>query len=332
MTSSHSYPAVRPITVWLSLCCILILLMAVIGAVTRLTESGLSITSWEPIKGILPPLDDVAWNNAYQLYRATPQYAGIHEGMALDRLWGRIIGLVFALPMFFFWMKGMLPKEYKLPLLGILALGGLQGFIGWFMVQSGLEPGQVSVSPYRLALHLGLALFIYACILWQILRLHADKLRLPSVYSWCLHRHSLFTLAFLALTIVWGAFTAGLDAGKIYNSFPLMDGHFIPPDFNAIEPWLKNITANPAAVQFVHRILATITLILTASLAWRMHKIEPRISIALGITISLQYVLGIITVISGAALVPASLHQANAILALTCVLAYVFIVRQKKPN
>ncbi len=316
--------------------------MAVIGAITRLTESGLSITSWEPIKGTLPPLDDAAWNDAYQLYKATPQYAGIHDGMKLEefkgiyfwewihRLWGRMIGLVFAVPMFFFWMKGMLPKGYKLPLLGILALGGLQGFIGWFMVQSGLEPGQVSVSPIRLALHLGLAVFIYACILWQILRLHADKFRLSVAYSWCLHRHSLFTLAFLALTIVWGAFTAGLDAGKIYNSFPLMGGQLIPPDFNAIEPWFKNITSNPSAVQFVHRILAAITFILTASLAWRMRKVDQRLSIALGAVIILQYALGIITVLTSAHIMPASLHQANAILALTCVLITVFLVRQKR--
>lgn len=316
--------------------------MAVIGAITRLTESGLSITRWEPIKGILPPLNDAAWNDAYHLYKATPQYAGIHDGMALDefkgiyfwewihRLWGRLIGLAFALPMLFFWIKGMIPKGFKLPLLGILVLGGLQGFIGWFMVQSGLEPGQVAVSPLRLALHLGLALLIYACILWQALRLNTEKFRLSTAYTWCMHRHTLFTLGFLSLTIVWGAFTAGLDAGKIYNSFPLMDGHIIPPDFNAVEPWIKNITANPAAVQFIHRALATITFFLTIALAWRLHKIDPRVSIALGITIGLQYCLGVATVITGAHIVPASLHQANAILTLTCVVIALFIVKHKQ--
>lgn len=316
--------------------------MAVIGAITRLTESGLSITRWEPIKGILPPMNDGAWNEAYDLYKATPQYSGIHDGMNLEefkgiyfwewihRLWGRLIGLVFALPLLIFWVRGMIPNGFKLPLLGILALGGLQGFIGWFMVQSGLEPGQVAVSPYRLALHLGMALIIYACIFWQILRLQLEKFLLSKPYSWCLHRHGLFTLGFIAITIIWGAFTAGLNAGKIYNSFPLMDGYVIPPDFNAIEPWIKNITANPAAVQLVHRVLATITFILTASFAWRLRHVNRSLSIALGSIIGLQYSLGIITVLSGAHIVPASLHQANAILALTCVLASVFIVKQKR--
>lgn len=317
-------------------------MMAVIGAITRLTESGLSITRWEPIKGILPPLNDAAWTDAYELYKATPQYAGIHDGMDLQefkgiyfwewihRLWGRLIGLAFALPLLIFWIRGMIPKGFKLPLLGILALGGLQGFIGWFMVQSGLEPGQVSVSPYRLALHLGLALIIYSCVLWQILRLNNDRFLLFKPYSWCLHRHGLFTLGFLSVTIVWGAFTAGLDAGKIYNSFPLMDGYIIPPDFNAIEPWLKNITANPAAVQFVHRMLATITLILTTVFAWRCRDVNKTLSISLGAIMGLQYGLGIITVLSGAHILPASLHQANAIMALTCVLVALFIVKQKR--
>lgn len=335
-------PALKAVTLWLVTCCILILLMAVIGAITRLTESGLSITQWEPIKGTLPPLNDAAWNEAFELYKATPQFAGIHEGMNLDefkgiyfwewihRLWGRLIGLAFALPLLIFWIKGMIPRGYKLPLLGILALGGLQGFIGWFMVQSGLQPGQVSVSPHRLALHLSVAIIIYACIQWQIMRLHAQRLVLSKPYSWCLHRHSLFTLALLAITIVWGAFTAGLDAGKIYNSFPLMDGHIIPPDFNAIIPWINNIISNPSAVQFIHRVLATITFILTASLAWRLRAIAPRLSIALLCIIILQYILGVVTVLTGAHIVPAALHQANAIVALTCILGSLFIARQKK--
>lgn len=341
MTPDTQFAARKPLTIWLSICCILILLMAVIGAITRLTESGLSITRWEPIKGALPPLNDAAWNEAFELYKATPQYAGIHSGMGVEefkgiffwewihRLWGRMIGIAFALPLLFFWVKGMIPKGFKLPLLGIFLLGGLQGFIGWFMVQSGLEPGQVSVSPYRLALHLGIALLIYSLTFWQILRLHADGFKLSKPYTWCLHRHTLFTLVFLSITIVWGAFTAGLDAGKIYNSFPLMDGRIIPTDFVAFDHWLKNITANPAAVQFIHRVLATITFVLTATLAWRMRGIDKRLSHALGGAIFLQYCLGVATVLSGAHIVPASLHQANAVLALTCVIATLFLVKQK---
>ncbi|MDX1922754.1 MAG: COX15/CtaA family protein [Alphaproteobacteria bacterium] len=341
MISQSSIPARKALTVWLTTCCILILCMAVIGAITRLTESGLSITKWEPIKGTLPPLNAAAWNEAYELYKATPQYAGIHDGMSLEefkgiyfwewihRLWGRMIGVVFALPLLFFWVKGMIPKSFKLPLLGIFLLGGFQGFIGWFMVQSGLEPGQVSVSPIRLALHLGIALLIYALTFWQILRLHPEQFRLHRPYTWCLHRHTLFALLFLSITIVWGAFTAGLDAGKIYNSFPLMDGRLVPTDFIAFEDWLKNITANPAAVQFIHRVLATITFVLTVTLAWRMHSIDKRLSIALSGFMILQYCLGIATILTGAHIIPASLHQANAVLALTSLIAALFVVKQK---
>ncbi len=341
MIPDNLYASRKPLTIWLSICCILILIMAVIGAITRLTESGLSITRWEPIKGALPPLSDAAWNEAFELYKATPQYAGIHSGMDLEafkgiffwewihRLWGRMIGIAFALPMLFFWIKGMIPKGFKLPLVGIFLLGGLQGFIGWYMVQSGLEPGQVSVSPIRLALHLGIALLIYSLTFWQILRLHADRFKLSKPYTWCLHRHTLFTLVFLSITIVWGAFTAGLDAGKIYNTFPLMNGRIIPTDFVTFDHWLTNITDNPAAVQFIHRGLATITTILSVTLAWRIHSIDKRFSHALGMAMLLQYGLGVATVLTGAHIVPASLHQANAVLALTCVLGTLFIVKQK---
>lgn len=334
-------PYKRPLTLWLGLSCAMIFLMCVIGAVTRLTESGLSITRWEPVRGILPPLDAAAWDNAFSLYKATPQYAAINQGMTLEnfkgiyfwewlhRLWGRLIGIVFAVPLFFFWLKGAIPAGFKKPLLVIFALGGLQGFIGWFMVQSGLEAGRVSVSALRLAMHLGMALFIYCLILWQILRLHADKWRLNLPYQWCLHRHTLFALLFLVLTMLWGAFTAGLDAGKIYNSFPLMDGHIMPPDFAAIDPFFRNIYENPATVQFIHRCLASITVLLIATLAWRMRGIRKPLAIALGHIILLQFVLGIITVLSGAMPLPAALHQANAILALSGVVMVLFLVRQK---
>ncbi len=173
----------RPLILWLGLCCAMIFIMALIGAVTRLTESGLSITRWEPVKGALPPLSDAAWNKAFELYKATPQYRAINQGMALPefktiyfwewlhRLWGRLIGLVYAAGLAWFWLRRQIPPGYKAPLLAALAFGGLQGFVGWFMVQSGLQPGMAAVSHYRLALHLMLAFALYGFLLLQMLRL-----------------------------------------------------------------------------------------------------------------------------------------------------------------
>lgn len=313
----------------------MIVLMCVIGAVTRLTESGLSITQWEPVRGVLPPLNAPAWDKAFQAYQETPQYHAINQGMSLaefkhiyfwewaHRLWGRLIGLVYALPLLFFWLTRKIPPGFKTPLLIGLGLGGLQGFVGWFMVQSGLEVGMVSVSPLRLAMHLMLALFIFCFLLWQILRL----LDVPRDTS-PLYRLCRLSLGLLAITICWGAFTAGLDAGKIYNSFPLMNGRLVPEDFLAMTPAWVNVFSNPAAVQFTHRVLATTTFVFFIILAFRLYQTQRLLAIVLGTLISVQFMLGVITVLTGAAIMPAALHQANAVLLLGAMVICVYRVKR----
>jgi len=302
--------------------------MCLIGAITRLTESGLSITRWEPIKGIIPPLTPDDWAQAFARYRQTPQYRAINQGMDLPafkniffwewlhRLWGRLIGVVYALPLGLFWLRRRIPPQFKRPLLVGLGLGGLQGFVGWFMVQSGLVEGMVSVNHFRLALHLGMALGIYAYLFWQILRLRQTSPAMANT-SQKLHPHAWLALAMLSLTMVWGAFTAGLRAGKIYNSFPNMGNTLIPPDLLA-----GNFFSNPAAVQFTHRWLAISSFCVLVALAVRLyHAGSKKLAVWLGFCTTLQVTLGIITLLTVTALFPATLHQANAIITLTLLLA-----------
>lgn len=335
----------KPLRVWLGLCCFMIFVMAVIGAITRLTESGLSITRWDVLAGTLPPLNNAQWQQAFQLYQATPQYHAINQGMSLEdfkgiflwewahRLWGRLIGLVYALPLLFFWLRGHIPSGFKASLFLGLLLGGLQGVVGWIMVQSGLQPGMTAVSHYRLALHLVFALGLYSFLLWQIMRLSALPAAPMPMRSFCFRRHSLFAMFFLILTIIWGAFTAGLDAGKIYNSFPLMNGHIFPEDGLAQSPTWLNFLANPAAVQFSHRWLAITTFVLAITLSLRVTHAGLRpIGLLLGGTALLQVGLGVATLLGGVPIALAAIHQANAILLLSALLATIFMsFKKEKP-
>jgi cytochrome c oxidase assembly protein subunit 15 len=320
----------------------MIFIMALIGAVTRLTESGLSITRWEPVKGALPPLSATAWQNAFDLYKATPQYKAINQGMGLPefkniyfwewlhRLWGRLIGLIYAAGLAWFWLRKQIPKGYGWPLLGALALGGMQGFVGWFMVQSGLQPGMAAVSHYRLALHLGIALMLYGWLLIQMLRLQDfPKLRLPC----SLRAHAWIGFGALVLAMIWGAFTAGLDAGKIYNTFPLMDGRMVPPDAISLKPMWKNWVENAAGVQLMHRLLTIGTAIILLVLALRLHRFSfsaaaRSTAMALGVFSLIQPALGVATLLSGVNIALAALHQAGAILLLSATLAALMLVRK----
>jgi cytochrome c oxidase assembly protein subunit 15 len=248
---------------WLFFTCFMVGAMAVIGAITRLTESGLSIVEWHVFKDMMPPLHQAEWERLFAVYQTTPEYLKINHGMSLEgfkqiyfwewfhRLWGRLIGVVYALPLVFFWLKNMIPQGYKGKLLFGLLLGGLQGFMGWYMVASGLVD-RPDVSHYRLAAHLGLAFVIFGYLYWLALSIRNK----PSsqIYSFCLMRHGIIALVFLTVTIIWGAFTAGLEAGMIYNTWPLMGGQFTPPEA------LTSITESHAWVQFSHRWLAAITL------------------------------------------------------------------------
>ena len=242
--------------------------MVVVGGVTRLTLSGLSITEWKPVIGILPPLSAAQWAAEFARYKEIPEYRLIHFGMTLaefkdiyfweyaHRLLGRLIGVVFAVPLLWFWLRGRLPRRLLLPLAGILALGFAQGALGWYMVESGLAD-RVEVSQYRLVAHLVLALAIYAAILWVALGLARGPAQQDLGRRW--RRTAEAVLVLVALTIAAGGFVAGTRAGLVYSTFPLMDGRLIPAGYGQLHPFLLNWFENVAAVQFNHRLLAMAT-------------------------------------------------------------------------
>jgi len=295
---------------WLFFTAFMVLAMAVIGAITRLTESGLSMVEWRPLIGTLPPLSEAEWQRVFDLYRETPEYNKKNAGMELaefkniffwewfHRLWGRMIGVVYALPLLYFWVRKKIPDGYKLKLFIGLVLGGMQGVMGWYMVESGLVD-RPSVSHFRLAAHLTLAFFIFCYLLWLAFDIRGNKTP-PS--SFCLKRHGWTTFAFVTVTIIWGAYVAGLDAGLVYNSWPMMGPHWVPPELKSF----TSIFIDPVSVQFFHRWIAIITAFIVFTFAWRIK------SFALAGMVFLQVGLGIATLISMVAIPLAAMHQAGA--------------------
>jgi cytochrome c oxidase assembly protein subunit 15 len=310
--------------------------MIVLGGATRLTGSGLSIMEWAPLMGVIPPTSDAEWHRLFALYQKIPQYSLINDGFGLagfkhifwlewtHRLWGRLIGVVFLLPMLFLWATARI-ERHVLPRLGLLfALGGLQGAVGWFMVASGFLPDTTAVSPYRLVIHLALALVLYGAIIWTGLSaLYPLRHRVP--VSPLLFGLAIAALTMVSLTIVAGGFTAGLHAGLTYNTFPLMDGQLVPDGYTLLRPLLRNLTENVTAVQFDHRLLATITLFLVTTLAtvgWRAGL--PRTLMAcLVAAVFAQYALGVTTLLLVVPVPVATLHQCGAVILLTVVLVLV---------
>jgi len=266
--------ATLALRIWLFFVAALVLAMIVVGGATRLTDSGLSITEWQPILGAIPPLTSNDWQIAFDKYRQIPEYQLVNKGMSLSqfefiywwewshRFLGRFIGLAFAFPLAVFWFAGKIPRGFTPKLVGILALGGLQGFFGWYMVQSGLSE-RVDVSHYRLALHLTTAFVILAAILWVAFELARTKdenhIRFHNL-STAQVRTASAILVLLFLQVVVGAFVAGLKAGLVHNTWPLMNGAIIPEDIADLTPFYLNLVENPATVQFIHRLLAYILL------------------------------------------------------------------------
>lgn len=316
---------------WLIACCALIFAMVVIGGVTRLTESGLSIVHWEPIGGAIPPLDQADWQRLFADYQHSPQYHQLNQGMSLDefrtifwweyvhRLWGRLIGLVFLVPLVWFAASGRLERRLRLPLAGIFVLGGLQGALGWWMVASGLRDVPW-VSPYRLTAHLALALLIYAVTLWIALDLLRPR---ATAAPPGLRRAAFAIIALVFTTILAGGFVAGTGAGLIYNSFPWMGDGLIPSDYR--DPALgliRNALENLAAVQFHHRVLAITTVIAVIAfwLAARRHGLGTGARHALTALLAmalLQAGLGISTLLLRVPIALAAPHQAGAVALLT---------------
>lgn len=327
-------PVPRAVALWLLATCAMIFAMAVIGAITRLTESGLSIMEWAPVSGALPPMSHAEWERLFALYQETGEYRSVPGGMTLaefrhifwwewlHRLWGRLIGLVYLLPFLWFLWRRLVPQGFARPLWTGFALGALQGFMGWFMVASGFSD-RTDVSQYRLVLHLGLALGIYAYLLWIALSL----LRAPEAGSQERPKRSLVGFfALLVLTLAAGGFVAGTNAGLVYNEFPLMDGRLVPTGYDALSPWWLNWFETIEAVQFNHRLLATLLLFGALALAWWSWRRRPGSALGcdlllLAAAVLLQYVLGIATLLAAVPVWLGALHQAGAILVLTATVS-----------
>lgn len=306
----------KTILVWLIICAALVYAMIIIGGYTRLTHSGLSIVEWKPISGIIPPLNQAEWHDEFSLYKKSPEYLKINQNMKIDefkqifiveylhRILGRITGLAFILPLLFFILVRKLKPNEIFYFCTIAVLIGGQGIIGWLMVKSGLI-NQPHVSQYRLAIHLMMACIILGLLIWKI----APGEERTTKYG-C------FSLALLMLQIASGAFVAGLNAGMVYNSFPLMDGQLIPEGLGVMSPWYLNIFENVTTVQFIHRYLAMINVINLLAYCYKILnlKTNKKIAILLAGSILLQFALGILTLILQAPLLISLLHQAMAII------------------
>lgn len=322
----------RPLQIWLLVCCALVFLMIIVGAVTRLTESGLSIVEWKLVTGIVPPLTESAWQAEFEEYKNSPEFLkknfwmqvedfkNIYFWEWLHRLLGRVIGLAYALPFLFFLYRRAIPAGYPVKLFGLVLLVGAQGFMGWYMVKSGLVD-QPAVSHYRLAAHLGLALLLYALTLWCALALAPPKNTEAPPAARTLRKLGWVGLGILIVTILWGAFTAGLDAGLVYNeTFPMMGGRWVPDEVTNAEAPLLSLIETHAGVQFLHRWLAMLTaayLLFFAFYAIFSQKRREASYALLVVTVLMQVVLGIVTLFSGVHILPAALHQTGAVLLLT---------------
>jgi heme a synthase len=336
-------PGNRAIAAWLLVCCALVFAMVVVGGVTRLTHSGLSIVEWQPIMGTVPPLNDLAWRETFEKYKLTPEYQEVNRGMSLaefkgifwleyfHRLLGRLIGAVFFVPLVWFWTRRRLDRLLAWKLAGVFALGGLQGAMGWYMVKSGLVDDP-RVSQFRLTAHLAIAFLIFAAMLWI-----AMDLRLPRAVATrgVLHSTDRSTtgvrrLGWLITSVVGymamtGGFVAGIRAGKAYNTFPLMHGHIVPPEILMIDPWWQNFFYNMATVQFDHRLGAWALAFLVPLMWWHARKsaVPPRARLASSLllaAVAVQIALGITTLLLAVPVAVGAAHQAGAVIVFAAAL------------
>ncbi len=329
----------RLVALWLFGVCAMLLVMIVLGGATRLTGSGLSIMEWAPLSGALPPMSEAEWQRLYGLYQQIPQYKLLNQGFGIDgfrhifwlewthRLWGRLIGLFFIVPLVGFAVTGRIPRRLVPRLVLLFALGGLQGAVGWFMVASGFFPDSTAVSPYRLVIHLALALALYVAVFWTALELWQPRRAAPDRL---LRRLAHAVAGMVALTIIAGGFVAGLHAGLDYNTFPLMDGRLVPDGYASLRPFLRNLTENIAAVQFDHRLLATLTalLALTTAAIGLARGAARAPMLLLGGAVATQYALGVATLLAVVPVALAAAHQGVAVLVLTAAVLCVFTLRR----
>jgi cytochrome c oxidase assembly protein subunit 15 len=326
--------------VWLLLCALAVALMVVIGGVTRLTHSGLSIVEWQPIVGTIPPLSAADWQAAFEKYRQTPEYRLVNKGMSLGefkgifwceylhRLLGRTIGIVFLAPLAWFWLRGRIDSRLGLKLAGVFVLGALQGAMGWYMVASGLvdEP---RVSHLRLTAHLGLAFLILGAMLWIALDLLYPR---REAKDRGLSRFAGLVAALVFLQVLLGGLVAGIRAGKAYNTFPLMNGHLVPPEIFVLDPWWLNFFNNMATVQLDHRLVAWLLIALVPWLWWRVRQsgasFRTRLAahFLLGVLV-VQFALGVWTLLAAVPVALGAAHQGVATLVFAAALATAHALR-----
>jgi cytochrome c oxidase assembly protein subunit 15 len=342
-----SYNRERSTTVaaWLFATACLVFAMVVVGGATRLTGSGLSITEWRPITGALPPLSESAWQAEFDRYRHIPQYMLVNRGMTLGqfkfiydwewahRLLGRLLGLVFFAPMMIFLLTKRLPRRLIWRCWVLLALGGFQGLVGWWMVASGLSV-RVAVAPERLATHLGLALIVYGFAIWTGLEAWAGRAHRSDIFlsaGWRFWSAALLGLVYLQ--ILMGALVAGDHAGLVYTDWPLMNGRLFPADYNQ-GGVIETVFHSQAAVQFDHRVgayvlfVASIAFAVATSATYRMSGALKRHAVILAAGVSLQAALGIVTLRYAAPLALSLAHQSLAVLVLTIALSLVWRIRR----
>ena len=328
----------RAIAAWLLTCCFLVFAMISIGGITRLTHSGLSIVEWQPVVGTLPPLSDAQWEETFAKYRKTPEYIEVNQGMNLDsfkgifwweyfhRLLGRVIGVVFLLPLLWFAWRGNIERRLLPRLFGIFLLGGMQGAMGWYMVASGLVDDP-RVSQYRLTAHLSLAFLIYAAMFWLAMdflypppmdKIGHRKLRHARCHAWVI-------LFLVFMMVITGGFVAGIRAGLAYNTFPLMNGNVFPPELFLLEPWYLNFFNNMATVQFDHRLIAWILALVVPWFWLRMRTTGVPARARQGsnwllLLLAAQVTLGIATLLLVVPVPLAAAHQTCAVLVFSAAL------------
>lgn len=330
-TETRAVQARPAVAVWLLVVAVMVVAMVMLGGATRLTHSGLSMVQWKPLMGTLPPLNEAAWQETFDKYKQYPEYQKINQGMTLSefkgifyyeyshRVLGRGIGLVFALPFLWFLVTGRIERRRRMALAGLFLLGGLQGLIGWWMVKSGLVD-RPDVSHYRLTVHLGVAFLILGGLLWVALDLLSKSepvaavgaVRGLRVWSW-------LAVAVVFLQALSGGLVAGLDAGFVYNSFPMMNEYWLPPELGELSPWWLNMFENVVTVQFDHRIGAYLCTLLLLGLWYKARALSlgssARFALNLMLVVlAIQLTLGVATLLLVIPVSLAVLHQGGALL------------------
>lgn len=333
----------RAVGWWLLCCALLVFMMIVVGGATRLTESGLSMVEWAPILGTIPPLNEAEWLATFDKYKQFPEYQKVNAGMSLSefksifwweyghRVLGRFIGLAYLLPLLFFLFKGYIPQQWRLRLFSLFVLGGLQGLMGWFMVKSGLV-SDPNVSQYRLTAHLGLAVIIFGFMFWFAL----DCFRSEKKHRLASKNYLRFTAASVVIIFIMmmsGGFVAGIKAGHIMNTFPTMNGQWIPSELLALTPWWSNFFENAVAVQWMHRfiaVLVTVVVLTTFYLSFAQQFVNR--ALVLLSALVLQVSLGIATLLLVVPILLGVAHQAGAVILFASALYVAHLARKQAEN